>query len=768
MKNTILVLSLLIGFQFHLSAQIEAGIELKEIMSGNSFIGHQPFDIKWSFYGNSIFYSKDTDSTDYAQIYEYSLKSKETTLIGLDQRNELNYYANSSFLLNDNELYYFDSKSKQRISVIDSRDQKSELQHVNNNQKVYFRQNNNLFSYAYSTGKLKQVTNFEMKSKNNEEKNDYYSKEESVLFDYYKDQQKLKKLPKKEDFVIPLNDKNLNSIQISPNEEFIIYRSSDKSKDKFTKVPHYIAKDGYTQIENARAKVGTKTLTDIELNIYNISKDSIYRLDFSFLNGIRKRPAYQKEYGFTGELENDKILVIHEVDFSKSGNFALISIKSQDNKDRWLAIYDFKANKVKEIEHQHNEAWIGGPGISGWNFIKGNMGWINEYQIYFQSEESGYSHLYLYDMKSNSTKALSSGDFEIHKVELSKSRKHLFITANKTHPGNRDFYKLDIETQEWTSLLTKGGNHEVTLSPDEKWMAVRYSYKNKPWEVYIAPLKENAVLTQITTSTKDSFKNIKWIEPELITFKSKDGKNINARVYKPAESNGNKAAVIFVHGAGYLQNAHNWWSSYYREYMFHNLLVEKGYTVLDIDYRASEGYGRAHRTDIYREMGGLDLSDNIDGRSYLIKEHGIDPEKVGIYGGSYGGFITLMALLKHPGVFACGGALRSVTDWAHYNHEYTSNILNTPELDSMAYRKSSPIYYADGLQDRLILFHGMIDDNVQYQDVIRLNQRFIELGKTNWNLVSYPFERHSFKSTSSWTDEYSRLLKMFDEELLGK
>ncbi len=227
----------------------------------------------------------------------------------------------------------------------------------------------------------------------------------------------------------------------------------------------------------------------------------------------------------------------------------------------------------------------------------------------------------------------------------------------------------------------------------------------------------------------------------------------------------NGPAVIFVHGAGYLQNAHKWWSSYFREYMFHNLLVDKGYTVLDIDYRGSAGYGRDWRTAIYRYMGGKDLSDQVDGAQYLVDKHNVAAENIGIYGGSYGGFITLMALFTQPEVFGAGAALRSVTDWAHYNHGYTANILNTPVSDSLAYVKSSPIYYAEGLTKPLLMCHGMIDDNVHFQDVVRLAQRLIELGKDNWELAVYPVERHSFVEPSSWTDEYNRIFKLFEENL---
>src|SRR5438552_17840926 len=154
--------------------------------------------------------------------------------------------------------------------------------------------------------------------------------------------------------------------------------------------------------------------------------------------------------------------------------------------------------------------------------------------------------------------------------------------------------------------------------------------------------------------------------------------------------------VVFVHGAGYLQNAHKYWSSYFREYMFHNLLASKGYVVLDVDYRGSSGDGRDWRTAIYRFMGGKDLEDIVDGAKYLVDRQRVNARHIGVYGGSYGGFITLMALFTSPDTFAAGAALRPVTDWAHYNHGYTSNLLNEPQKDPDAYRKISPTYLADG------------------------------------------------------------------------
>jgi dipeptidyl aminopeptidase/acylaminoacyl peptidase len=554
----------------------------------------------------------------------------------------------------------------------------------------------------------------------------------------------------------------LENLQISPSAEFVAFRFSDYPKEIETHVDHHISADGHTYPVPARAKVSDEDPSH-RLGIMNIQKDSIYFIDFSKLTDIRKKPAYLND---TALYQSHRKIIMHSLKFATNSNLAVCDVRSYDNKDRWIVLIDLAKGTFTEIDHQHDEAWIGGPGISSWNADEGTLGWLKDNKtVYYQSEETGYSHLYLFNIDSKNKEQRTKGNWEIYKIELNNEGNSFYLTCNNTHPGNRDFYRYDIIARKMVPLLTKPGYHDVTLSPDEKTLAVRYSSKNKPWELYTAANVTSTQLKQITHSTTKQFDAYNWREPEVITFKGSDSKDVYARLYNPT-GNKNQAAVIFVHGAGYLQNAHNYWSNYYREYMFHNMLVDNGFTVLDIDYRASEGYGRDYRTAIYRHMGGQDLQDHLSGKAYLVNQLGIDSNRVGIYGGSYGGFITLMAMLTTPGEFPCGAALRSVTDWAHYNHEYTSNILNYPGTDPEAYRKSSPIYYANNLEGKLLMLHGMVDDNVQFQDVVRLSQRFIELGKENWELAVFPVEAHGFKEAYSWNDEYRRIYELFYNELI--
>jgi dipeptidyl aminopeptidase/acylaminoacyl peptidase len=281
--------------------------------------------------------------------------------------------------------------------------------------------------------------------------------------------------------------------------------------------------------------------------------------------------------------------------------------------------------------------------------------------------------------------------------------------------------------------------------------------------------RQGAEAKPVTTTPTEAWRSFRWIDPQVITFKARDNAEVYARLFTPemigARRDPAAPGVVFVHGAGYAQDAHKYWSTYSREYMFDNLLASRGYVVLDVDYRASSGYGRDWRTAIYRHMGGKDLDDVVDGAKYLVASQKVNPQRIGVYGGSYGGFITLMAMFTSPGTFAAGAALRPVTDWAHYNHSYTASILNQPQDDGEAYKQSSPIYFAEGLKGALLICHGMVDTNVFFQDSVRLAQRLIELRKGNWELAVYPVENHGFEQETSWADEYSRILRLFETNL---
>jgi len=452
------------------------------------------------------------------------------------------------------------------------------------------------------------------------------------------------------------------------------------------------------------------------------------------------------------------------VGVSPNGRHALVRSSNRDFKDAWLVVVDLPSLTRRDVVHLHDDAWLGVDGFLGpgaWS------GWLGDGEtIYYASEETGYAHLYVVPAAGGAARALTSGAWEVQDVRLSPDHRTFYLETNEGDWGQVHAYALPVAGGRSTQLTSAEGRQDVVVSPDERTLAVLQSTANHPPELYVQGTRAGGAARRITESTTAEWRGFAWLSPEIVAIPASDGAQVPARLYRPTGGGGSKhAAVIFVHGAGYLQNVHKWWSSYYREYMFNQVLAARGYTVLDLDYRGSAGHGRAWRTAIYRHMGGRDLDDQVDAARWLVQQMNVDSTRIGIYGGSYGGFITLMALFTRPGVFATGAALRPVTDWAHYNHGYTARILNQPQDDSVAYRQSSPIYFAQGFVGRLLICHGLVDDNVHFQDTARLVQRLIELGKQNWDVAVYPVEAHGFRRNDSWTDEYRRILRLFEETI---
>ena len=771
-------------------------LTVEKIMRDPKWIGTSPSGPQWSTDGKTLYFNWNPEKAQSDSMYYITLENKTPVKASIAQKQDLvssgaiqyNNARNAFTYSKNGDVFFTDSKTGITRRVTETTEAETNPQFSFSDKRIVYSRNQNLFSWDISTGETQQLTNLRAanatpgstrtgsassrpatQSSNAHE--EWLKKDQLLYFEVLRSRKEKKdqadnyskQTKPKELRSINIEDKVLQAASISPDGRFVSYRlAKPPTGTKTTIVPNYVTETGFTTDIPARTKVGAPE-TNSEFFIYDRQRDTVWLIKTDSIPGIKDLPEYMKDY--PKELEERKKknaardVNVGGIYWSPATGTALLDIRSHDNKDRWLMLWDTATQKLNLVDRQHDEAWIGGPGIFG------SIGWIDDNTLWYQSEVTGYSHLYTFNRTQNKKTTLTTGNYEVQRAQLSKDKKFFYISTNEIHPGEQHFYRLQISTGKKERLTSLTGANQVTLSPDEKYLAILHSYSNKPWELYLQENK-NAKPTQISFQAQsDEFKTYNWRDPELVTIRASDGANVYARLYKPANPHPGKPAVIFVHGAGYLQNAHKWWSNYFREYMFHNMLADNGYHVLDIDYRGSAGYGRDWRTGIYRHMGGKDLSDHVDAAKWLVDSFGVDPKRIGIYGGSYGGFITLMAMFNEPGVFAAGAALRPVTDWANYNHPYTSNILNEPFNDSLAYRRSSPLYFAEGLQGDLLICHGMVDVNVHYQDAVKLVQRLIELGKNDWELASYPMEDHGFVEPSSWTDEYKRIFKLFERVL---
>lgn len=554
---------------------------------------------------------------------------------------------------------------------------------------------------------------------------------------------------------------------LSPDARWLLVVTTAKGAEagRTDKVAVPVTESGYGEFEEARTLVGRKDPLPHRLWLAEVATGSVRELKFDALPGIRDDPlaALRKAAGKDPLKGNRPLQVgsgedVPAPQWSADGSGVALMLRAVDNKDRWLATVDL-ANATLQPRHRlHDDAWI------NWSF--NDFGWLPDARtLWYLSEESGWSHLYT--VRGSQRTQLTDGHWETSQVAVARDGASFYFVCNRAAPIDYEVCAVPAGGGAVRELTALDGVEDFSLSPRGDALLVRHSAAYLPPQLSVVATP-GGPSRQLTDTRSAEFKAQRWIQPQYVQVPSRHGAGaIWGKYYGPATlAPGRKyPIVLFVHGAGYLQNAEMRWPDYFREQMFHNLLVDEGYIVLDLDYRASQGYGRDWRTAIYREMGTPELEDYRDGLDWLVETHQGDRDRAGIYGGSYGGFMTLTALFKAPGVFKAGAALRPVSDWMQYNHEYTANILNTPELDPEAYRRSSPIEFAAGLQDHLLIAHGMIDDNVFFRDSVALTQKLIELHKDHWQLAPYPLERHGFVHPDSWLDEYRRIHALFEATL---
>jgi dipeptidyl aminopeptidase/acylaminoacyl peptidase len=561
---------------------------------------------------------------------------------------------------------------------------------------------------------------------------------------------------------------------LSPDAKWLLVVTQAKSGDEGQagKMPKYVTESGYEEFEDARTRVGRKSPLPHKLWLVDVANAKVTELKFDSLPGIGEDPlAALRKAAKQDPLKGNRDVRIESggddgtgpaIHWSNDSRNVAVLVRAVDNKDRWIASVDLAGARLVTRDRLTDKAWI------NWNFNE--FGWApssngGDDALWFLSERTGYSHLYLNE--NGKTHALTSGKWEVSAPQLAADGKRFFFVCNQKRPGDYEVCAVDRTGGAVREVTALDGVEDFSLSPDGSRLLVRHSHSYMPPQLAVLDANGDGVV-QLTDTRKPEFKNRQWIEPQYVQVPSKHGAGVvwgkfyGPKTYEPGRK---YPIVMFVHGAGYLQNVSDRYPNYFREQMFHNLLVQQGYVVLDLDYRASEGYGRDWRTAIYRNMGHPELEDYLDGLDWLVANKQGDRDHAGIYGGSYGGFMTFMALFRSPGTFKAGAALRPVADWSQYNHEYTSNILNTPGLDPQAYQVSSPIEYAAGLKDNLLIAHGMIDDNVFFKDSVMLTQKLIELRKDKWQIAPYPMERHGFTHPEAWYDEYRRIYELFQRTL---
>ncbi len=453
---------------------------------------------------------------------------------------------------------------------------------------------------------------------------------------------------------------------------------------------------------------------------------------------------------------------------SDDGRYVAIDWADAPLKHRKIIVHDLQDSTETVVFEDSTDGWID----------ERDMAFAPEGdQLFFLSEQDGWNHIYTVNADGSNLTQHTEGEYYVPWASWTNDETIVFA-SNEEDYGVRQIYTLDVDDGDTNQLTEETAyRYQFELTPDRSNLIYAKTFFNHPYDLYRLNLENPDEEIQLTNSVPESFYDYDWQQEEYVRFTGRDGETkLSASLLYPQNYDESQEypVVVFVHGAGSLQNVYKGWSeNYWREYMFNQLLNKHGYIVLEVDYRHSLGYGRDFREDVTNWMGKYETEDIVAGLDWA-EEHtngALDLDNVGIYGGSYGGFMALYALTAAPERFDAGAALRKVTNWRNYyyaNPWYTLPRLGDPEEVPEHYDRSSPLTYADELEHPVLLLHGLEDDNVGFQDAMQYVQELIESGHEEFDLMVYPDEPHSFEDADSWYDEYRRIFEFFEEELKNK
>jgi dipeptidyl aminopeptidase/acylaminoacyl peptidase len=632
---------------------------------------------------------------------------------------------------------------------------------------VTFESNNNLFSYALASGEVTQLTNFRVGRDSappaRTEQQQFLEAQQLELFTALRRAEEVGRAQRERTSQITgprvaptflTSLQRVTDMQLAPDGRAVTFTLVDEARsanDTTILLPDFVTRSGYVEIIKAPpgAVKAREAVTDFRLGVVGLPQGTVRYVD-------------AKPFG--------KPVNWNPVVWSADGRRAITWIGSQDHKDLWLGLVEVGTAAVKVLYTEHDPAFVrdfrGGRVENEAALAFGFM--PDGRSVFFQSERDGWYHLYAVSLDGGEPTPLTTGRCDVENPVLASDKASWYFLSCDGDPLERHVYRMPLAGGPRTRLTPLNAwCADYALSPDHAQIAFILDRPAAPPELFAVATQGPAEPKQLTSSTTDEFRRFPWPTPEYVTFPDKDGTPVYGELYKPSRPHPLKPALIHVHGSGWMQGVAKKFSPYTpesrAEFQFY---AEQGYTVLNVDYKGSKGYGRAGRVALYRDALRPPVDSLLAAVDFLVAKHRVDRARIGLYGHSFGGSVTMAAQFSHPGVFRAVAAHSAQADMAHSQpYNFINRYLNVPWQDREAYRRSSPIYIADQFQDRLLLLAGVLDRPVSFQSTLRLVQRLIELGKTGWDLAVYPVEGHGVREPSSMLDLQRRRFSFFESVL---
>ncbi len=463
-------------------------------------------------------------------------------------------------------------------------------------------------------------------------------------------------------------------------------------------------------------------------------------------------------------LDTGKAFGFRPPKWSDDSRHLLLVTEAANFKSQDILIIDLNTGKSHSVYHQTDDRWVESAD-AGWDPASKH--------IWFVSDQSGFQHLYSVALDGANLRQITRGNWDIHNDPFSNRPQwigdFLYYSSTQKSTSERQFYRVGVNGSAQPEQLSRlEGLNIGYVSEDGKEQALLQADLKNPFDLYVNG-------SRVTQSPLPEFYKMPWAESRFVSFPSlQDKQPVAGRLLLPPGYNPDdpkakpRPAIVYIHGAGYATSVLKQWGSYQElRFAFNNYLANQGYPVLEMDYRGSTNYGRDWRSGVYLNMGGPDLEDVLGGVEYLRGLKNIDMARIGIWGWSYGGFMTSMAMFRAPAVFQAGAAFSGVYDWANYNRSYTEQRLTTPAENPEAYERSSPIHFSRQLRNHLLIVHGMADNNVLFQDAVQLSEKLIHEGKP-FDEIFYPEESHGYVRDETLQDAFGRTAAYFDRYLRAK
>jgi len=386
-------------------------------------------------------------------------------------------------------------------------------------------------------------------------------------------------------------------------------------------------------------------------------------------------------------------------------------------------------------------------------------------EILITSEKDGYRHIYAVGVDGGPARQLTRGAWDVLSMIVPPHGDRIISTSSERDSLERHIYSVPLAGGTPRLLTSRTGSYEPIVSTDGRRLAARFSSFLQPAELLLLGERDPKVEHTIVRPALPEFEEVLRLRAESFTFRnSADGVTLHGFMVKPSHFDPTRRYPAVL-SCVYADIAKKRWSAY--DLLDAYMAESMGYVIVHLDFRASSGHGRDFHYGYYQKMGIIDADEAVSAADYLRTLPYIDPKRIGIWGSSYGGFLTLMTLFTHPGAFQAGAAWKPVSDWRLYTDDYTAQRLGRPQDFPEVYRQTSPISHVDRLADPLLIVHGMQDDNVLFQDTVRLVQKLLEAGK-DFDVMFYPKGDHGLMYWQENRLDLMRRTARFFELHLGR